>query len=167
MIEPIGDTHSALWIYKHLGERLGLSAYFQYADEVDYINQQLAPLGVTVNDIQLKGYYEAPPAPESAGEPEVKLNTPSGKIEIASETLRKAGQPAVPAWQDPPAPASDRFYLLTGKVGQHTQFATQNNQWLHQVYPENSVWIHPKMAAARGMNARTLLPHAIGSTSVL
>src|SRR5512135_3363924 len=151
VIEPIGDTHSALWIYKHLGDRLGLSNYFQYTDEVDYLNQQLAPLGVTVNDIQLKGYYEAPPAPPEAGEPEVKLNTPSGKIEIASETLRKAGQPAVPAWQDPPAPASDRFYLLTGKVGQHTQFATQNNQWLHQVYPENSLWIHPQPAAERGI----------------
>jgi thiosulfate reductase / polysulfide reductase chain A len=150
-ITPIGDTHSAVWIYKHLGDRLGLSDYFQYTDEVDYINQQLAPLGVTINDIQLKGYYEAPPASTEAGEPEVKLNTPSGKIEIASETLRKAGQPAVPAWQDPPVPASDKFYLLTGKVGQHTQFATQNNQWLHQVYPDNSLWIHPKPAAERGI----------------
>ena len=151
VIEPIGDTHSAVWIYKHLGDRLGLSDYFQYTDEVDYINQQLAPLGVTVNDIELKGYYEAPPAPPEAGEPEVKLNTPSGKIEIASETLRKAGQPAVPEWQEPPQPEAGRFYLLTGKVGQHTQFATQNNQWLHQVYPDNPLWIHPTAAAERGL----------------
>jgi len=151
VIEPIGDTHSALWIYKHLGDRLGLSQYFQYADDVDYINQQLAPLGVTVNDIQMKGYYEAP-AETTAGTTEYKFNTPSGKIEIASETLRKAGQPAVPTWQEPVAPQADRFYLLTGKVGQHTQFATQNNQWLHQVYPENSLWIHPKAAATRGIN---------------
>jgi thiosulfate reductase/polysulfide reductase chain A len=42
-IEPIGESKSALWIYKQLGERLGLGDYFQYADEVDYINQQLAP----------------------------------------------------------------------------------------------------------------------------
>ena len=47
-IEPIGDTHSALWIYKQLGEKLGLGDYFQYQDEVDYINQQLAPLGITL-----------------------------------------------------------------------------------------------------------------------
>jgi thiosulfate reductase/polysulfide reductase chain A len=151
VIEPIGDTHSALWIYKHLGERLGLADYFQYTDEVDYINQQLAPLGVTVNDIQLKGYYEAPTEENADGAVEYKFNTPSGKIEIASETLRKAGQPAVPTWQEPLAPATDRFYLLTGKVGQHTQFATQNNQWLQQVYPENSLWIHPKAAATRAI----------------
>jgi thiosulfate reductase/polysulfide reductase chain A len=151
VIEPIGDTHSALWIYKQLGERLGLADYFQYTDEQDYINQQLAPLGVTLNDIQLKGYYEAPPAPKAAGEPEVKVNTPSGKIEIASETLRKSGQPPVPAWEEPPVPEADRFYLLTGKVGQHTQFATKNNQWLNNVYPDNSLWIHPKPATERGI----------------
>ena len=152
VIEPLSDTHSALWIYKHLGDRLGLSQYFQYTDDVDYINQQLAPLGVTVNDIQTKGYYEAPVKESVEGAVEYKFNSPSGKIEIASETLRKAGQPAVPTWLEPPALPSDRFYLLTGKVGQHTQFATQNNQWLHQVYPENSLWIHPQAAAARGIN---------------
>jgi thiosulfate reductase/polysulfide reductase chain A len=151
-ITPIGDTHSALWIYKQLGERLGLSDYFQYTDEQDYINQQLAPLGVTLNDIQLRGYYEAPRVSSESGEPEVKLNTPSGKVEIASETLRKAGQPAVPTWQEPPVPAPNQFYLLTGKVAQHTQFATQNNLWLNQVYPENSLWIHSQPAAERGIN---------------
>jgi thiosulfate reductase/polysulfide reductase chain A len=152
VIEPIGDTRSALWIYKHLGARLGLSQYFQYTDEVDYINQQLAPLGVTVDDIKLKGYYEAPLEESAEVALDFKFNTPSGKIEIASETLRKAGQPAVPTWIEPPAPESDRFYLLTGKVGQHTQFSTQNNLWLNQVYPENSLWIHPQAAAERGIN---------------
>ena len=48
VIQPQGEARSALWIYKQLGERLGLGDYFQYADEVDYLNQQLAPLGVTL-----------------------------------------------------------------------------------------------------------------------
>ena len=103
MIEPIGESQSALWIYKQLGERLGLGDYFQYTDEVDYLNQQLAPLGVTVSDIAEQGYWQAPAAKETGPE-ELQLNTPSGKIEIASETLRKAGQPAVPTWQEPLAP---------------------------------------------------------------
>jgi thiosulfate reductase/polysulfide reductase chain A len=169
VIEPIGDTHSALWIYKHLGERLGLADYFQYTDEQDYINQQLAPLGITLNDIQLRGYYEAPPAPKEGGELDVKVNTPSGKIEIASETLRKAGQPAVPTWEEPPVPDTDRFYLLTGKVGQHTQFATQNNIWLNNVYPDNSLWIHPQPAAERGIaNGDTVtVTSDIGSVQIV
>ena len=149
-IKPIGDTHSAIWIYKQLGQRLGLGDYFQYQDEVDYLNQQLAPLDVTVDQIAERGYWQAPANGDQANG--FKFNTPSGKIEIASETLRKSNQPAVPQWIEPPAPASDKFYLLTGKVGQHTQFATQNNLWLNQVYAENELWLNPKAASARGIN---------------
>jgi thiosulfate reductase/polysulfide reductase chain A len=173
VIEPIGESKSALWIYKQLGERLGLGDYFQYKDEVDYINQQLAPLGITMESFAQRGCWSPSLESKKAGErsscfvPQeisfeayvevpfelkaYKFNTPSGKIEIASETLRKASQPAVPAWQAPPEPESGKFYLLTGKVGQHTQFATQNNLWLNQVYAENELWIHPKPAADRGI----------------
>jgi thiosulfate reductase/polysulfide reductase chain A len=171
-VEPIGESKSALWIYKQLGERLGLGDYFQYADEVDYINQQLAPLGIDVNAFAERGCWspllESRRAAERSScfvpqaitfeeeEPPFELktfkfSTPSGKIEIASETLRKAGQLAVPAWEAPPQPQPGAFYLLTGKVGQHTQFATQNNLWLSQVYAENEAWINPRPAAERGI----------------
>ncbi|HSD84519.1 MAG TPA: molybdopterin-dependent oxidoreductase [Anaerolineae bacterium] len=173
VIDPIGESKSALWVYQHLGEKLGLGDYFQYRDEVDYLNQQLAPLGITIDAFAQRGCWSPTLATRQVGErsscfvpqelsleeyvevpfelKEYKFNTPSGKIEIASETLRKANQPAVPAWQEPPAPEAGKFYLLTGKVGQHTQFATQNNQWLHQVHPDNPLWIHPKAAAERGL----------------
>jgi thiosulfate reductase/polysulfide reductase chain A len=128
-----------------LGERLGLGDYFQYNDEVDYLNQQLAPLGVTVNDIAERGYWEAAPSKETGPE-EIKFNTPSGKIEIASETLRKAHQPAVPTWQEPPVPPEGSFYLLTGKVGQHSQMSTQNNQYLHKYEDEPRLWMNQQTA---------------------
>lgn len=171
-IEPIGESKSALWIYKQLGERLGLGDFFQYRDEVDYINQQLAPLGIDIKAFAERSCWsptlEARTAAERSacfvpqaivfdGEEvpfdlkEYKFNTPSGKIEIASETLRAANQSAVPTWQAPPEPDSSRFYLLSGKVGQHTQFATQNNLWLNQVYAENEMWINPRPAAERGI----------------
>jgi thiosulfate reductase/polysulfide reductase chain A len=54
-------------------------------------------------------------------------------------------------WQDPPAPPAGQFYLLTGKVAQHTQFSTQNNQLLHELVPANTVWIHTRPAAALGL----------------
>jgi thiosulfate reductase/polysulfide reductase chain A len=57
----------------------------------------------------------------------------------------------VPDWQEPPAPPADQFYLLTGKVAQHTQFGTQNNKLLHELFPENALWIHTQPAAARGI----------------
>jgi thiosulfate reductase / polysulfide reductase chain A len=147
VIEPQGEAKSALWIFKHLGERLGLSDFFQYADEEDYLNQQLAPLGVPLDEVKIKGYVELPEA-----EAEVfKWNTPSGKIEIKSDTLGKAGFSAIPVWEEPPAPKQGEFYLLTGKDARQTQFATQNNLLLKKYDDEPRIWMNPKAAAANGL----------------
>ena len=43
-----------------VGERLGLGDYFQYEDEEDYIEQQLAPLGVSLEEVKTTGYAEMP-----------------------------------------------------------------------------------------------------------
>jgi thiosulfate reductase/polysulfide reductase chain A len=152
VIEPRGQSRSALWIYKQLGERLGLGDYFQYEDEEDYLRQQLKPwteqLGVTLDQLKQTGYFEVPDGYEG---PTYRWDTPSGKVELASETLRNAGYDAIPRWYDPPEPGENEFYLLTGKVGQHTQFATQNNAYLHEVRPTNQLWMHPSKAAERGI----------------
>lgn len=148
VIEPQGDARSALWIYKQLGERLGLGDFFQYTDEEDYIRQQIAPLGVSFEELKSKGYIELP---ESSGEPEYSWNTPSGKIELYSETLTKVGFSGVPVWQEPPQPAEGQFYLLTGKVAQATQFASQNNQLLNKYADEPQIWMNADVAADRGI----------------
>jgi thiosulfate reductase / polysulfide reductase chain A len=145
VIEPQGEAKSALWIYKQLGERLGLGDYFQYTDEEDYLRQQLAPLGVSLEEVKLRGYAEMPHEDESQ---EIVFNTPSGKIEVYSETLERAGFSPWPTWEEPPIPAGNEFYLLTGKVAQHTQFASQNNRLLHKYQDEPELWMSPSSAAA-------------------
>ena len=148
VIEPQGEAKSALWIYKQLGERLGLGDFFQYEDEEDYIRQQLKPLGVSLEDVKLKGYAEMP-AEESDGE--ITFNTTSGKIEVYSETLKNAGFSPWPTWEEPLMPKEDEFYLLTGKVAQQTQFGTQNNQLLHKYSDEPRLWMNAQTAAKLGL----------------
>jgi thiosulfate reductase/polysulfide reductase chain A len=148
VIEPQGDAKSALWIYKQLGERLGLGDYFQYADEEDYLRQQLAPLGVSLEEVKARGYVQLPAHEDAPGD---TWNTPSGKIELYSDTLAKVGFLGVPVWQEPPQPPQGQFYLLTGKVAQSTQFASQNNQLLHKYSDEPRLWMNLKVAADRGL----------------
>lgn len=148
-VPPAGESKSGLWIFRELGTRLGLQDYFQYKDDEDYLRQQLKPLGISLEELKSKGYYR-PPAPAEASA-EFKFDTPSGKIELASSSLAKNNFPLVPVWQEPPAPPADQFYLLTGKVAQHTQFSTQNNRLLHELFPENRLWIHTQPAVARGI----------------
>jgi thiosulfate reductase / polysulfide reductase chain A len=147
VIEPQGEAKSALWIYKQLGERLGLGDYFQYKDEEDYLRQQLAPLGVSLEEVKAKGYAEMSEG-ASAG---YTWNTPSGKIELYSDTLAKVGFSGVPTWAEPPQPKEDQFYLLTGKVAQSTQFGTQNNQLLHKYSDEPRLWMNAQTAAKLGL----------------
>jgi thiosulfate reductase / polysulfide reductase chain A len=148
VIEPQGEARSALWIYKQLGERLGLGDYFQYEDEEDYLNLQIAPLGVSLAEVKEKGYAEMPVSDDDG---EITFNTPSGKIEVYSETLKNAGFSPWPTWEEPPVPAENEFYLLTGKVAQQTQFGTQNNQLLHKYSDEPRLWMNAQTAAQRGL----------------
>jgi thiosulfate reductase/polysulfide reductase chain A len=148
VIEPQGEARSALWIYRELGQRLGLGDYFQYVDEEDYLRQQLKPLGVRLEDLKQTGFVE-PPRTHPRPDPLV-FGTPSGKIEVYSETLAKAGFSPWPTWEEPPAPPAGQFYLLTGKVGQHTQFATQNNAYLNKYQDEPRLWMNRTSATDRG-----------------
>ena len=149
VIQAQGDGKSALWIYKQLGQRLGLDDFFQYADEEDYLKQQLAPLGVSLDQVRQKGYVQLPG--ESGEFPELKWNTPSGKIEVYSTTLAKGGFAALPEWEEPPAPKAGQFYLLTGKVAQYTQMGTQNNQLLHKYADEPRLWMNAQTAKSLGL----------------
>jgi thiosulfate reductase/polysulfide reductase chain A len=148
VIEPQGEARSALWIYKELGKRLGLGDFFQYKDEEDYLAQQLAPLGKSVEEIRTKGYIDLP---EGKQEDPFTWSTPSGKIEISSSTLKAGKFDPVPVWQEPLQPKDGAFYLLTGKVGQHTQMGTQNNLLLHKYQDEPRLWMNPEAAAKLGL----------------
>jgi thiosulfate reductase/polysulfide reductase chain A len=143
VIEPQGEAKSALWIYKQLGDRLGISDFFQYKDEEDYLTQQLKPLGVSLADVKARGYAELP---GGEGSP-YTWGTQSGKIELLSSTLKNGGFNPVPMWEEPPAPAEGQFYLLTGKGARQTQFGTQNNLLLHKYDDEPRLWMNSKAAA--------------------
>ena len=157
VIEPQGEAKSALWIYKQLGGRLGLGDFFQYTDEQDYLKQQLAPLGVSLEDVRAKGYVEVSETAHNNETSEPSWNTPSGKIELYSDTLVKVGFPGVPTWEEPPQPAEGRFYLLTGKVAQSTQFGTQNNQLLHKYSDEPRLWMNVQTAKNLGLAENDLV----------
>ena len=58
--------------------------------------------------------------------------------------------------------------MLSGKVGQHTQTATQNNLFLHQVEDKPRMWINPAAAEARGLETDdwVLVTSAVGQVRV-
>lgn len=150
VIEPLFDSKPGLWIFKELGKKLGLGEYFQYKDEEDYIQAQLRPLPITLEKMKEQGMYVPFEKKEETIESTV-FNTSTGKIELSSTLLKRLGHKSVPHWLAPPRPTENEFYLLTGKVATHTQFFTQNNKLLSDLFPENPLWIHTSAAAQRGI----------------
>ena len=147
VVEPLYETKGGLMILKELGDRLGLGDYFPYKEEQDIIKAQIEPFQIDFDELVDKGYVEL----EVEEHHKMEFQTKSGKIELNSSLLESVGEPGVPKWQEPPAPPQGKFYLLTGKVAQHTQFATQNNQWLMELMPNNPVWINAQVAKKLGV----------------
>jgi len=103
---------------------------------------------VTLSELRLHGSVELP----TAGEQNVyQWSTPSGKVELYSAALQEDKFDPIPVWQEPPQPKAGEFYLLTGKVGQHTQFGTQNNLLLHKYQDIPRLWMAPDAAENLGL----------------
>ncbi|HFQ90803.1 MAG TPA: thiosulfate reductase, partial [Desulfobulbus sp.] len=154
IVEPRFDTKAAWDIFRQLAVRMGVEEYFPYETIEEFWKWQLEPTGFTMKDFEDKGFIELTDRPVfyDRDELEGKFKTPSGKIEIISEVLEKAGLPSLKPYQSPAAPPAGKFRLVYGRVAVHTHSHTQNNPLLHQMMDENNLWINTEQAAKLGIS---------------
>ena len=153
VVERLHDTRSNLEIMQGLSKRLGFPEFFEFDIEAMQ-RAQLAPFDLHPDDMVATGVWS-----DRAGErvyektlrEGYRFRTPSGKIEIASERMRRRGYDPVPRYEPPEAIPRGQFRLLVGKNAYFTHAFNQNNPWLHELMPENRVWIHPTPANERGI----------------
>ena len=155
-VPPQGDARPSWRIYKELAEATGLGDYFAYKDIDEIVAAQLAPLGVTAAELAKSGQWTPPDAKptylrETDPTAPVKLKTPSGKIELFSDELAKLGFEPVLQYMATPLPPKGTFRMIQGKCAVHTNSATQNIPVLHELRPNNELWIHPAPAARLGI----------------
>lgn len=150
VVPPAFDTRPCLDIMKGLAARLDLAQYFDY-DIERVLRAQLAPHGLTPQSFERTGMWSDRTV-RSYGttlSPEYRFRTPSGKIELANERLRRQGLDALPKYVASPQPQGGLLRLLPAKQAFFTHAANQNNEWLHELCPENSLWINSDEAARR------------------
>ncbi len=152
-VEPVFDTKPGWEIFKQLADRLNIGRYFPYRSIEELWAWQLEPSGYSIKDFEEKGFVEL--AAENVMYDRDKLdkvfNTPSGKIEIISAKLEQAGQPSLKPYENPPAPPKGMFRLIYGRTAVHTHGHTINNPLLHELMPENSLWINKRVATKLGI----------------
>jgi thiosulfate reductase/polysulfide reductase chain A len=151
-VSPRYDTKPGWWIIKELGRRLGVGQYLPFETIEDIWNLQLKDLGVTIKDFDDKGFVALSEKPILWNrENGLKFKTASGKIELVSPLLEKAGFPSFPRYEPVPAPLEGHLRLSVGRCAVHTHVSTQNNFYLNELVPENELWIHPQAAERQGI----------------
>lgn len=168
LVPPRGEARSDLRIIFDLACRMGLGAQFWEGDIDAAYRHQLEPSGVTLEALREKPEGIRVPletryrkfAEQTEGRPR-GFNTPSGKIELYSETLLEQGYPALPAYEEPlVSPRSrpdlaDRYPLILTCTKDSLYCESQHRGLpsLRRRAPDPQVDLHPEAARARGIAA--------------
>ena len=151
-VAPRYDTREGAMILKQIAERIGVGSYFPYENMEELVRWQLDGTGFSLEDFDAKGFV-------AYGKDQIfwdrkdglKFKTPSKKIEFKSALLENAGFKSFPAYEPVVRPDGGNFRLVTGRIALHTHVSTQNNPYLHEIAPENVLWINTRKAAELGI----------------
>jgi thiosulfate reductase/polysulfide reductase chain A len=151
-VAPRFDSRPAWWIFREILHRLDAGDALDFETIEELWDYQLEGTGVTVAQMREKGIVSLADAPFLWDRKEgIKFKTPSGKVEIESEALKKAGLPSLAPFEPMPKVTDDKFYLLFGRSAIITHGQSLNNPVLNGMALENPLWIHTDRARALGI----------------
>lgn len=136
VIEPLEESWPDWKIVFELGRRIGLENEFPWQTAEEAIDYQLEPVGITVDMLRAKPDGIATEDMRFEKYRNVGFNTPTGKVEFASQKLKEAGFAPVPyaeGFPEKPVSFSDQQdkYPLLGISGARSNRFTHSQ--FHQV----------------------------------
>lgn len=159
IIEPIGESWPDWRIWTELGKRMGYEEFFPWNTEEEVIDFFLGPSGLTREQLTKEH-------PEGAYYAEKKYiqgkyRTPSGKIELYSETLAENGYDPIPHHVEPSkspfrTPEIYQKYpviLTTGsRIPEYTHTQYRGVLTMQKTAPEPIAEINPETAGKYGIS---------------
>lgn len=149
VVSPPQNCRSVFEVVKALAEKLELEGAFNFTMH-ELRERQMSSLPGLKEALAERGVYE----------PEARLygiregqafKTPSGKIELFSTFYAQKGLEPLPTYKARKAIPADRFVLVAGRNACLTQTQSQNNTYLHEFVPGNTLWMHPGAAEKIGI----------------
>jgi len=166
VMQPRFDSKPAWWIFTELARKLNKTEGFDYKNIEDIWRYQLQKSPVKLKQLKQQGvhYYAAKPTFWSQ-DSELIFPTPSGKIEFVNSLWEQSGIASLVEFEPPQSLQNGEFRLVFGRVAMHTHAQTMNNPLLHEIYPENPLWMHPDSAQKLGIkNAEQISIERMGVT---
>ncbi|MGB9627552.1 MAG: molybdopterin-containing oxidoreductase family protein [Thermodesulfobacteriota bacterium] len=155
IIRPYGQSVSISDIFIELAHRIGggLQKYFKFNSTEEYIKKFSSGIGKLeraggLNYLKQFGVWFDPKEKPKYRTYELrKFNTPSGKIEIYSERLKKMGFHPHPVYEPIPGHGDlkGKFVLITFEPNVMGA-RTGNFQWLAEIKHKNPIWLNRDVA---------------------
>jgi thiosulfate reductase/polysulfide reductase chain A len=168
VVAPPHDQKPAWWIAKQLADKLGIGACMPFKDLEEYLAKRVSAAGLDWERLKAEGVIMGEHKPITVEEGlELTFDTPSGKVEFWSDQLAAKGFDAVPKYTRHPEAPPGHLRLITGRSPVHTFSRTQTNPLLHDLMPDNEVWVNAATAARLGLKHRdwVTLRNQDGATS--
>ena len=150
-LAPRFDSRPAWWIFREILRRMGVTEALDFETIEELWDYQLEGTGVTVAQMREKGMVSLADAPFLYPRDQLRFRTPSGRIEIESEVLTRAGLPSLAPYAARAPTQGDQFTLLFGRPPVLTHGQSLNNPILNAIAPEQTLWIHPERAGPLGI----------------
>jgi anaerobic dimethyl sulfoxide reductase subunit A len=158
VIDPIAQARNDYDIFCDLAERLGFAQEYSQGRTADqWLEHFLDDSEVEdIEEFRRTGIYngdeqERCGLSEFVSDPQSHpLDTPSGKIEIASKTYGELGFPDIPTWRGFRLTPEYPLNLITPHARYRINSQYANDPWFVQ-REEQALWMNPMDAAVRGI----------------
>ena len=155
VLDPPGETRSAIWVLRQLAQRLGVADFFPWESNegpIDAILDHPSTGHATVSALKREGGMRALRISHVAY-PDHVFHTPSGKVELYSERALSLGLPAMPVHEDLPRSPYPLAFRQGRTLTQFHGFYDHGRALptLARADPEPFLWISPADAQARGI----------------
>ena len=160
IIDPLGESWPDWKFYSELGRRMGYGEYFPWNSDEEVVEHLLKASKITLKDLEEHG--EGIWFGERCYDIRAKnqIRTPSGKIELYSQTLADAGYDPIPVYKVPTrspmkSPELAKKYPLILNTGarmvEYTHWQMRHIPQLRELAPDPVAEIHPNTAAEYGV----------------
>ena len=170
VIAPVHSSKSIFDCFFDLAVAMGYEKDFWGGSIPDAMDDQLDPMGLTMDELRKQPTGEKiPPQPTAFEKYETVFNRasprlsgepflPNGKVEIYNTAFEKAGFSPLPQWREPPESITGTPELLTQYPLILSDYHTSKNfsaAWqrnvpqLREIQPHPALHIHPRTAASR------------------
>ena len=159
LIEPIGESKPDWWIYSELGRKMGYGEYFPWRTDEEVVEHMLEPSGLTMKQL-MEEHPEGVMFGKRQYEMPKKIRTPSGKIELYSQSLADFGEDPIPVYKEssqspisnPELAKEFPLILVTGvRIPEYTHWQMRGIPELRQLAPDPIAWVHPNTAQDSGI----------------